>query len=697
MFLHHKMNFVIMISTVSLLTILSNTTSAKNDQNCLRRCGDEVLQYPFAFSEDCGIKLDCYDNQARIGEFLIQNVTEKSLLIYLPAKCNRSMESIQPLFGENFAPTRNNSFLVQGCSAPLGGCVIPASSFVGNQIEVESCDSKSSNISCFNEQEGEVDVLSYEELNKTKCNYLFSAVSVEQNKEISLQFQAVELGWWIQGSCDCSENATCSKVRLQGNGFGFRCQCLDGFRGDGFAKGTGCQRAPSCSASTLTSGGCGSATKIGVVVGVIITGVVIVAALILLCYCARRRFTWLRKHTRVKRLLREAAGNSTVPLYTYKDIEKATNSFSEKQTLGTGAFGTVYAGKLYNDEFVAIKKIRHRDTNSVDQVMNEIKLLSSVSHPNLVRLLGCCIEEGEQILVYEYMPNGTLSQHLQRERGKGLPWTIRLTIASETANAIAYLHSAIHPPIYHRDIKSSNILLDYNYKSKVADFGLSRLGMLETSHISTAPQGTPGYVDPQYHQNFHLSDKSDVYSFGVVLVEIITAMKVVDFGRPQSEINLAALAVDRIRRGSIDEIVDPFIEPNRDAWTLYSIHKVAELAFRCLAFHSDTRPTMMEVAEELEYIRRRAWTTMEEAICLGSSVGSASSSPRDGSEKSVSGIKLNKVGQEIEGLIVPPKNENLLQSMELEVKDSSPVSVHNPWSSGNSSPSTNSLLGNIVR
>ncbi|MCH89414.1 wall-associated receptor kinase-like 14-like, partial [Trifolium medium] len=345
--------------------------------------------------------------------------------------------------------------------------------------------------------------------------------------------------------------------------------------------------APGCSASTLTSGGCGSATKIGVVVAVVVTGVVIVAALIILCFCARRRFTWLRKHTRVKRLLREAAGNSIVPLYSYKDIEKATNSFSDKQRLGTGAFGTVYSGKLRNDEFVAIKKIRHRDTNSVDQVMNEIKLLSSVSHPNLVRLLGCCIEEGEQILVYEYMPNGTLSEHLQRERGKGLPWTIRLTIASETANAIAYLHSSIHPPIYHRDIKSSNILLDYNYKSKVADFGLSRLGMIETSHISTAPQGTPGYVDPQYHQNFHLSDKSDVYSFGVVLVEIITAMKVVDFARPQSEVNLAALAVDRIRRGSIDEIVDPFLEPNRDAWTLYSINKVAELAFRCLAFHSD--------------------------------------------------------------------------------------------------------------
>ena len=129
------------------------------------------------------------------------------------------------------------------------------------------------------------------------------------------------------------------------------------------------------------------------------------------------------------------------------------------------------------------------------KVMNEIKLLSSVSRPNLVCLLGYCIEKGEQILVYEFMQNGTLSQHLQRERSKGLPWTIRLTIATETANAIAYLHSAIHPPIYHRDIKSTNILLDYGFKSKIADFGLSRLALTETSHISTA-QGTPGYVDP---------------------------------------------------------------------------------------------------------------------------------------------------------------------------------------------------------
>lgn len=363
--------------------------------------------------------------------------------------------------------------------------------------------------------------------------------------------------------------------------------------------------------------------------------------------------------------------------------------------LGIGAYGTVYAGIFHNDEWVAIKKIRHRDQDGIEQVMNEVKLLSSVSHPNLVRLLGYCLERSEQILVYEYMPNGTLAQHLQRERGTGLPWTVRLTIASETAQAIAHLHSA-NTPIYHRDIKSSNILLDAKFNSKVADFGLSRVGVgvTELSHISTAPQGTPGYLDPQYHQNFHLSDKSDVYSFGVVLVEIITAQKVVDFSRPQSEINLAALAVDKIGKGCLDDIIDPFIEPNRDAWTLSSVHKVAELAFRCLAFHRDMRPSMMEVASELDYIRHSAWAPMEEGICGASSVGSTCSSVYDESDQKLDGSSVIKKVTESHRLTVSQR-VNLVTSIH-EVKDSSPVSVHAPWFSEDSSPSSNSLLENVV-
>ncbi|KAL5987198.1 Wall-associated receptor kinase-like 14 [Asimina triloba] len=416
------------------------------------------------------------------------------------------------------------------------------------------------------------------------------------------------------------------------------------------------------------------------------------AVLAAFCFFIRRRSLSLRNSRSMKRLLSEAAVSCTVPFYPYREIERATNFFSEKQMLGTGAYGTVYAGKLHNDEWVAVKKIRHRDNDGMEQVMNEIKLISSVSHPNLVRLLGFCIEKGEQILVYEFMPSGTLAQHLQRERGTGLPWTVRLTIASETAKAIAHLHSA-NPPIYHRDIKSSNILLDYNFNSKVADFGLSRIGMVESSHISTAPQGTPGYLDPQYHQNFHLSDKSDVYSFGVVLVEIISAMKVVDFTRVHTEVNLAALAIDKIGRGCIDDIVDPFLEPHTDAWTLSSIHKVAEIAFRCLAFHRDMRPSMMEVTDELERIRLSGWNQAEGNICDGSSISSFSTV----SNNSINSRTTTKKTASVESrkLVVPQNNEGAPPAE--ATKGLSPVSVQDPWFSERSSPSSNSLLGNVVQ
>jgi serine/threonine protein kinase len=426
----------------------------------------------------------------------------------------------------------------------------------------------------------------------------------------------------------------------------------------------------------------------------LVTGVVIMTALGLVCCCIRRRSKSKARHS-AKRRLSEATGCCSIPIYGYKEIEKATNSFSDKQRLGTGAYGTVYAGKLHSDEWVAIKRIKHRDTDSVEQVMNEIKLLSSVSHPNLVRLLGCSIEYGEQILVYEFMPNGTLCQHLHRERGDGLPWQVRLTIASETAQAIAHLHSAINPPIYHRDIKSSNILLDYDFKSKVADFGLSRLGMTEISHISTAPQGTPGYLDPQYHQCFHLSDKSDVYSFGVVLVEIITALKVVDFSRPQDEVNLAALAIDRIGKGRLDEIIEPFLEPHSDAWTLSSVHKVAEMAFRCLAYHRDMRPSMMEVATELERIRASRWESSEEKYSTASSEVSSCSSSSNLSEKPLS-VSVKKARLESRGLLVLPVAAGSFNSMDM-VRNNSPVSVQDPWLSEQSSPSSSSLLNNVIQ
>ncbi|XP_057970243.1 wall-associated receptor kinase-like 14 [Malania oleifera] len=692
MILHHTT--VALIFAISIISSSTADNSTHRDQSC-----GGILQYPFGFSDGSGIRLNCsHDGTIRIGEFLVQNVTSDNILIDLPASCSRPIESIFPLFSKNYALTMQNGLVVHNCSSLRTNCVLPPV-LIHKQFGSQNCGARQDNLSCFSGDYDEgVELLSYETVKGSGCKSLFSSIAVEsdRNSSVSLEFQTVQLAWWLGGPCRCAENATCTTVNLTNGTSGFRCHCNKGFRGDGFHHGTGCRRVSDCNASKYISGGCGKPAKIGVLIGGIIAGASLMAGLAFICFCIRRRCISLKNRMCAKQLLCAAAGNSCVPSLPYKEIEKATNSFSEKQRLGTGAYGTVYAGKLHNGDWVAIKRIKHRDTDSIEQVMNEIKLLSSVSHPNLVRLLGCCIEEGEQVLVYEFMANGTLSQHLQRERGQDLPWTIRLTIATETAHAIAHLHSTISPPIYHRDIKSSNILLDYNFNSKVADFGLSRLGMTESSHISTAPQGTPGYLDPQYHQNFHLSDKSDVYSFGVVLVEIITALKVVDFSRPHSEVNLAALAIDRIGRGCVDEIIDPFLDLHRDAWTLSSVHKVAELAFRCLAFHRDMRPSMMEVAEELEHIRLSGWAPLEENMSMASSVASACSLPyNDESEKPTGSMRV-KAEAASQRLLVPHRAADCLTSMK-EVKDNSPVSVHDPWLSEQSSPSTSSLLGNAVQ
>ncbi|GFY86124.1 protein kinase superfamily protein [Actinidia rufa] len=635
---------------------------------CKSTCGFgplKRLQYPFGFSSGCPIQLNCSGNgTAMIDEFPVQSVSSDSILIKIPAKMRPSNQNPSPSLQPPLRPhvAQRNS---------------PPQLHVADQdvYDPEHVGANPPRIGRFG------------------CKSLFSAISVEAlgngSSSVALDVQVVELGWWLEGGCLCSQNANCTEIVSPVEGRpGHRCRCLGGFVGDGYRAGFGCRKASSsCNAGKYMSGQCDGTTRVGVLVGGIVAGAVSMVG-VSLAYCFIRRRSKLKHWRKTTRLLSKAAGIS-IPIYPYKEIEKATNFFSDKQCLGTGAYGTVYAGKLNKEEWVAIKRIKHRDTDSIEQVMNEIKLLSSVSHPNLVRLLGCSIEKGEQILLYEFMPNGTLSQHLHRERSDGLTWPVRLTIATETAQAIAYLHSAMNPPIYHRDIKSSNILLDFNLRSKVADFGLSRLGLTETSHISTAPQGTPGYLDPQYHQHFHLSNKSDVYSLGVVLVEIITAQKVVDFCRPQNEVNLATLAMDRIVKGRLEEIIDPLLElQTDDGWTLSSIHKVAELAFRCLAYDQDMRPSMIEVAIMLEQIRLSRWANSEENITPLSETSSCSLSSSNVSEKPLS-VTIQK--EELDGRDLSAK-----QSMD-RVKDYFPISVQDSWLREQSSPSSNSLLGNAVQ
>ncbi|XP_020549263.1 LEAF RUST 10 DISEASE-RESISTANCE LOCUS RECEPTOR-LIKE PROTEIN KINASE-like 1.2 isoform X4 [Sesamum indicum] len=292
-----------------------------------------------------------------------------------------------------------------------------------------------------------------------------------------------------------------------------------------------------------------------------------------------------------------------IPIFSCAELEEATNNFDSSKELGDGGFGTVYYGKLRDGREVAIKRLYEHNYRRVQQFMNEIKILTSLRHPNLVSLYGCTSRRSrELLLVYEYIPNGTVGDHLHGDRAKEAPltWPVRMSIAIETASALAYLHKS---DIIHRDVKSNNILLDSNFCVKVADFGLSRLFPNDVTHISTAPQGTPGYVDPEYHQCYQLTDKSDVYSFGVVLIELISSMPAVDISRHRHEINLANLAVNRIQRCAFDELIDPSLGYETDAEVMRMTTSVAELAFRCLQLEKDMRPSMDEVLSFLQDIQ----------------------------------------------------------------------------------------------
>lgn len=303
-----------------------------------------------------------------------------------------------------------------------------------------------------------------------------------------------------------------------------------------------------------------------------------------------------------------AQGHGSVTVFSLKELEKATENFGEHLILGLGGLGTVYKGTLRNGMVhVAIKVSNAVSKPGKKQLLNEIAILSKTSHPNLVKLYGCCIETELPILVYEYIPNGNLYEHLHRLRfGVNLNWTKRLQIASETAEALSYLHNVAEPPIYHRDVKSSNILLDNTFSVKVADFGISRLTDPEKTHVSTAVQGTPGYLDPEYFHSYHLTDKSDVYSFGVVLLELIMSEKPLDYQRGE-EHSLAAYALPFIREGKLEEIVDPQLKQSVEFQeSLPVIQRVAQVAVDCLAEKRKDRPTMKTVAEYIQYIKSLA-------------------------------------------------------------------------------------------
>ncbi|KAK8525901.1 hypothetical protein V6N12_020388 [Hibiscus sabdariffa] len=321
-------------------------------------------------------------------------------------------------------------------------------------------------------------------------------------------------------------------------------------------------------------------------------------------------YVWSRRH-RGNKSFNSSSGRSFmmdlekdnslpgVHLFTYKELEQATNNFDSNKELGDGGFGTVYHGILRDGRSVAVKRLYENNYKRVEQFMNEVSILSRLRHRNLVSLYGCTSRHSrELLLVYEYVPNGTVADHLHGHRAKpgALSKSIRLDIAIETATALSYLHAS---DTIHRDVKTNNILLDSNFSVKVADFGLSCLFPTDVTHVSTAPQGTPGYVDPEYHQCYHLTDKSDVFSFGVVLIELISSKPAVDITRHRHEINLSNMAINKIKNRALHELVDPSLGFESDYNVRKMISGIAEVAFQCLQNERDTRPSMAQVLDSL--------------------------------------------------------------------------------------------------
>ncbi|KAF3545061.1 hypothetical protein DY000_02009650 [Brassica cretica] len=281
--------------------------------------------------------------------------------------------------------------------------------------------------------------------------------------------------------------------------------------------------------------------------------------------------------------------------FTYEEVTVMTNNF--EKTLGEGGFGVVYHGNLNGNEQVAVKVLSQSSAQGYKKFKAEVDLLLRVHHINLVSLVGYCDEGQHLVLIYEYMSNGNLKQHLSGEYATTpLSWENRLRIAAETAQGLEYLHIGCKPPMIHRDIKSTNILLDKNFQAKLGDFGLSRsFPVGSETHVSTNIAGSPGYLDPEYYRTNWLTEKSDVFGFGVVLLEIITSQPVIDHTREKSHIR--EWVGFRLTNGDIKNIVDPSLIGDYDS---SSVWKALELAISCVSPSSSGRPNMSQVANELQ-------------------------------------------------------------------------------------------------
>ncbi|CAL5001378.1 unnamed protein product [Urochloa decumbens] len=447
---------------------------------------------------------------------------------------------------------------------------------------------------------------------------------------------------WVIGNSTCPANATAPECRSANSAcrdsissgiqhLGRVCSCSDGYHGNPYIPG-GCKDINECKlpgmcygtclnfpgtfqcqcpdgtyGNPLIKGGC-IIMKIsikGITIGLGVGGGLGLLVVALAPFIRRKIKIQKMKRMRemhfnqndgllLRQLISQNANISERMIIALRELEKATNNFDKGCVIGGGGHGVVFKGNLYLN-VVAIKKSKIVVQREINEFINELVILSQVNHRNVVKLLGCCLETKVPLLVYEFISNGTLYHHLHVKGPTSLPLDYRLRIALEVARALSYLHSAASMPIIHRDIKSSNILLDDSLTAKVSDFGASRYIAIDQTGVTTTVQGTIGYLDPMYYNTGRLTDKSDVFSFGVVLVEMLTRKKPF-FYRSDNGDGLVSHFTSLLAEGKLDSIIDSQVMEEEDG----EILEIAMLATLCTKSKGEDRPTMREVEMTLE-------------------------------------------------------------------------------------------------
>ncbi|KAI3749967.1 hypothetical protein L2E82_20590 [Cichorium intybus] len=337
-----------------------------------------------------------------------------------------------------------------------------------------------------------------------------------------------------------------------------------------------------------------------------------------------------------KTLNKQDSNKTKARTFTFAQLVTATNNFKAANFLGEGGFGKVYKGKLEDsDQIVAIKQLDPDGSQGIREFVVEVLTLSMADHPNLVKLIGYCAEAEQRLLVYEYMPLGSLEDHLHalKPHKKPLDWNARMKIAAGAARGLEYLHDQMNPPVIYRDLKCSNILLNEEYHAKLSDFGLAKVGPIgDKTHVSTRVMGTYGYCAPDYAMTGQLTFKSDIYSFGVVLLELITGRRAIDNTKPASDQNLVTWARPLFKdRKKFSRMADPVLEGKYPVRGLYQALAIAAM---CLQEQPNVRPLVADVVTALNYLASQKYDPLIHPV----------QSPRKTSSRSKSRSNIDQVG-----------------------------------------------------